>query len=84
MGETTDKRKFVIQVLSEEIRINHPVINKTNHQNVYFYKFSLDMNHQQTKYTVTTQDVSRNGLDALFLQEFNSLHAIVDEMSNLR
>ena len=35
-------------------------------------------------YTVTTQDVSRSGLDALFVQEFNSLHAIVYEMSILR
>ena len=45
---------------------------------------SLDINSQQTTYTVTTQDVSRSGLDALFVQEFNSLHVIVDEMSNLR
>ena len=84
MGETTDKWKFVIQVLSEEIRINHLVVNKTNHQNVFFYQFSLDINAQQTTYTVNTQDVSRSGLDALFVQEFYSLHAIVDEMSNLR
>ena len=67
MGETTDKRKFVIQVLSEEIRIKHLVVNKTNHQNVFFYQFSLDTNSQQTTYTVTTQDVSRSGLDALFV-----------------
>ena len=36
------------------------------------------------QHTLTTQDVSRNGVDALFVQEFNNLHAIVDEMSNLR
>ena len=48
MGKTTDKRKFVIQVLSEEIRINHLVVNKTNHQNVFFlpiqprYKFAAN------------------------------------------
>ena len=41
------------------------------------------MSSQQITYTVTTQDVSRSGLDALFVQEFDSLHAIVDEMSNL-
>ena len=37
MGETTDERKFVIQILSEEIRINNLVVNKTNHQNVFFF-----------------------------------------------
>ena len=84
MGEITDKRKFLIQFLSEEIRLNHLVVIKTNHQNSYFYHFSLNINSQQTTYTVTTQDVIKCGLDALFVQEFNSLHAIVDEMSNLR
>ena len=84
MGETTDKRKFVLQVLSEEIGINHLVVKKTNHQNVCFYQFSLDISSQQTTYTVTTQDVSRSGLDALFVQKFISLDVIVDEMSNLR
>ena len=59
------------------------MVVKTNRHNVYFYQFSLDRNSQQTTYTVTTQDVSRNGVDALFVQEFNNLHAIVDEMSNL-
>ena len=58
--------------------------NKTNHEKVYFYQFILDIKSQQTTYTVTTEYVSRSGLDALFVQEFNSLHAIVDEMSNLR
>ena len=47
MGETTGKTKFVIQVLSEEFRINHLVVNKTNHQNVYFDQFTLDINSQQ-------------------------------------
>ena len=84
MAETSDKRKLVTQVLSEEIRLNHLVVKKTNHQNAYFYQLSLDISSQQTTYTVTTQDVSKNGLDALVVQEFNSLHAIVDEMSNLR
>ena len=84
MGYTIDKGKFVIEVLSEEFRINHLVVIKTNHQNVYFYQFSLDINSQQTTYTLTTQDVSRSGLDALFVLEFNSLHAIVDEISSLR
>ena len=84
MGEIADKREFVIQVLSEEIRINHLVLNKTNHQNVYFYQFSLDLNSPQKTYTITTQDISRSGSDALFVQEFNSLHAIVYEMSILR
>ena len=55
MGESTEKRKLVIQVLSEEIRINHLEVNKTNNQNVYFYQFRLDINFQQTTYTVTTQ-----------------------------
>ena len=82
MGDSTEKKKFFIQILSEEIRINHLWVNKTNHPNVYFYQFSLDINSQQTTYTVSTQDVSRNGLDALFVQEFNSLHAVVDEMPN--
>ena len=36
MGDSTEKRKLVIQVLSEEIRINHLEVNKTNNQNVYF------------------------------------------------
>ena len=84
VGEITDKRKFLIQFLSEEIRINHLVVNKTNHQNSYFYHFSLDIKSQQTTYTVTTQDVSKKGLDALFVQECNSLYAFVDEMSNVR
>ena len=84
LGETTNKRKFVIPVLSEEIIIKHLVVIKTNHQNVYFYQFILDKNSQQTTSTVTTQDISRSALDALFVQEFIRLHAIVDEMSNLR
>ena len=54
MGEITDKRNFVIQVLSEEILINHLAVKQTNHKNVYFYQFSLDINSQQTTYTVST------------------------------
>ena len=84
MGGTTDKRKLVIQVLSEKIRISHLVVSKTNHENVFFLPIQPRYKFSANNITVTTQDVSRSGLDALFVQEFNSLHAINDEMSNLR
>ena len=67
MGETTDKIRLVIQVLSEEIRINHLVVDRTIHQHVYFYQIILDISSQQITCTVTTQDVNRSGLDAFLV-----------------
>ena len=56
---------------------------KLTNKNVYFYQFSLDIISPETAYTLTNQDFSISGLDALFVQEFNSVHAIVDEPSRI-
>ena len=80
MVEATDKRQLVMQDLSKEAKINH----QTNHQNVYFYQFILDISFSKTACTVNTQHVRKGGPDVLFVHEILSLHAIPDKLSKMR
>ena len=78
IGETTNKKKLVIHIPSQEVTINNLVKNKYNDNKFYFYRFNLNKLLRKKIFTVTAQDANKSGLYALIVQEFNSLHAIVD------